>query len=299
MNFKAKQFCIDYNIPYWESGNNVSPGWINITCPMCGDKSSHGGINPNGGYYHCWRCGGHALKQIIKTLLNISYFEVEKIIQEYSGISSNQIIKQKLNTNTELNLPPEAMKLNYTQKEYLKSRGFNPFHLQSEYKLKATSYFGEYAYRIIIPIYLDGKLVSYQGRDYTGKHDLKYKACKKENEIIHHKHIVYNADNCNQDFVILVEGVTDVWRLGDNTAALFGISYTIQQIEFIKNRWKRVCIFFDSEIQAQEKANKLGASLSGMGIDVQIAHFPNIDDPGNLNDKEAMNIKNQIMKELI
>jgi len=81
MNFKAKQFCIDYNIPYWESGNNVSPGWINITCPMCGDKSSHGGINPNGGYYHCWRCGGHALKQIIKTLLNISYFEVEKIVE--------------------------------------------------------------------------------------------------------------------------------------------------------------------------------------------------------------------------
>jgi len=295
MKFKAKQFCIDYNIPHWESGVNVSPGWLNISCPLCGDKSSHGGINPNGGYYHCWRCGGHPLKQIIRTLLNITYFEVEKILKEYSGIPDIYFKKQTFDSVKKVELPKGTVKLNHVHKNYLISRRFNPDVLEEKYKIQGTSYSGNYAYRIIIPIYLDGKLVSYQGRSYSDK-QIKYKACNQNNESIHHKNIVYNADNCKQDYVILVEGVTDVWRLGDDAAALFGMSFTDNQISFIKNRWKKVCVFFDPEIHAQKKAMKLACILSGLDIEVRTAYFPG-DDPGSLSNEKAKNIKNQIVKE--
>jgi len=30
----------DYNIKFWIEGKNVSKGWVNITCPLCGDKSN-------------------------------------------------------------------------------------------------------------------------------------------------------------------------------------------------------------------------------------------------------------------
>jgi len=136
--------------------------------------------------------------------------------------------------------------------------------------LMGTDSVGEYSHRIIIPILYKNKIVSYQARDITGKAELKYKACKKENEIMQHKHICYGIDKIKDGVAIIVEGVTDVWRIGAGAIAMFGTSFTMQQVNFLVKNLSRVHILFDfGEKQAQEKAKKLGTLLCPF-MDVEI-----------------------------
>ena len=91
---------------------------------------------------------------------------------------------------------------------YLEGRGFDAQYLINKYDLRGTLYTGDiYAYRVITPIYYNNRIVSYQGRDFTGKQNIRYATCKPENEIIHHKKILFNLDNSKQESVIVMEGV--------------------------------------------------------------------------------------------
>ena len=73
----------DYNITYWTFDKNVKRGWVNIKCPMCGDKSNHLGFNLSAQYYNCWKCGYSSIEDILKEILSMSYAEVKELLDEY------------------------------------------------------------------------------------------------------------------------------------------------------------------------------------------------------------------------
>jgi hypothetical protein len=295
MGFDAMKFLEDYSIPNWDEGKNVSPGWRNIQCPFCSDHSNHGGFNPEGTYI-CWRCSYHPLEDVISEILQVSYYEAIQIKKEYTTNTRTEIIKKMgIKHASSLSLPGECTDLQKQHRDYLIKRKYDPDKLESKFKLRGTLHYGNYKFRIIAPIYLDGKLVSYQGRDITGKQSLRYKACKMTEEVIHYKHILYNADTV-KDRGVIVEGITDVWRLGDGAMATMGTGWTKEQALFIaKKGVKKVFILFDPGSFSTERANKLAWELSFLKVNSAVIYREG-SDPGDMPQDEADNFMREVMK---
>jgi len=292
MSWDAIQFCRDNSVEYWLSGKNVQEGWVNINCPLCDDESNHGGFNSVVGYYHCWRCGGHKIVPVIKSLLPVSWDTASKMFLDYTGrIQIINKISRKKPKGKKIEIPGEE--LAKMHKKYLSSRGFEPEYFEKKYNLKGTSTAGEFKYRIIIPIYYDGKLVTFQGRDVTDKQQLRYKALSTEKSLIDYREIFYEFDNVGQKTIGLVEGCFDQWRLGDGFVASFGTSLTEQQIRLLCD-FDRVFILFDPEFEAQSRAKEIANKISSIGINAEIIDIEIDGDPADLSDDEAKYIRREL-----
>lgn len=295
--FNASKFYKDFHIQSATRGNkHCRPGWVQINCPFCeGSKDYHLGFYIKTGAYKCWRCGKHSQISVVKKLLACTTIRAKEILSEYSTrqADSTDSSKRKSIKAVECRLPPGTIDIPERHRKYLLKRKYNPDVLISTWGLKAVGPVGRYKWRIIAPIYLNGKLVSYQGRDITDKSEMKYKACKSEEEVIDHQDIVYGYDLAEGDSCIVEEGVTDVWRLGPGAVCCFGISFTIAQVNLIAKRWSKVFILFDAEEQAQKQANILASLLAARGCDVEILELEK-GDPGEMEQEEADNL----MKEL-
>ncbi len=276
-----------YNIKYWDSGKNVSENYINIRCPCCDDKSNHLGFNLEKGYYYCWKCQSHPIKEI--------FLKLKIPLSELNNHSSIQTkIIEKLNNKIPFTLP--GTELNETAKNYLLNRGFDYNYLIEKYKLKCCNHLDtKYKFRIVIPIIYNNQIVSYTTRDYTDKQSLRYISCPKEIEIIEHKKILFNYDNCKNNYIIVVEGIFDCWRFGDNCCATFGIAYTKEQVNLL-TKYDTIYICFDNEIDAQNQAIKLGELLSGIGKKVFIVTIPEkYKDVAEMDSITAMKFKEELL----
>lgn len=291
MTFDALQFCIDYDIPYYTEGKNVTEGWVNIQCPLCEDAFNHGGFNPEKGYYHCWRCGGHSLKYIVWVLTKEK--DTDKIIEEYSDeITVKRKEEKEKPIVTHVDMPGED--LQWYHKAYLRSRNFNPEYLEQKYYLKGTTPSFKFGPRIYTPIYYNGDLVSYQGRSIKeDDSDIKYLTAASDKEKILHKDILFNLDNCIKDYIVVVEGVYDVFRLGDNSCASFGISFTQKQLQLL-SQYKRIYFVYDTEERAQKAAEKAGGTIALFSNSYVEQITLDGSDPGDMSDEDA----EALMKEL-
>ena len=292
-SFDAEKFCIDHSVPYWTEGKNVTAGWVNIQCPFCGDHSNHGGFNLDEGYYNCWKCGWHALDEVIKEVTDEPWFRVYQILDEYSHPII--AVKTKVVRPEQVVLPPETGALRERHRQYLIRRGFDPDELEKEYDLRGTGHIGRYAFRIIIPIYYNGQLVSYEGRDITGMQDQRYKACALSDEVVPRKNILYNIDHVPGRVAVVCEGVTDVWRMGRGAVATFGISYTQAQVNLILKRFERVVILYDMGDDAQIQADRLAWQISAGGRESIIYELDGVDDPASMSDQDARKLMKEIL----
>ena len=196
-------------------------------------------------------------------------------------------------------LPTGCVPLAPSHRQYLSHRGYNADQLEQEWNLVSTGPISQldgisYKHRIIAPIYWDGQQVSFQGRDTTGKHAKKYMACPKDRELIHHKEILYGKQSAWGSTGVCVEGITDVWRFGNQSFATFGIKYTQKQLRLIANSFKRVAVIFDDEIQAIEQAYKLVSELEYRRVEA--FQIPIVGDPGGMEQSEADYLIKQILK---
>jgi transposase-like protein len=298
--FNAELFCNEYNIDYAKSGKHARPGWVNISCPFCsGHAGFHGGFNIENSYYNCHRCGSHYLPKVIAVLTGSSQNTAATLIKKYSTLSeplSQRETKKK--APSKIIFPSDTGKLTNKAKIYLINRLYNPDKLETIWNLKSTSHIGFYKNRILAPIYQRQELVSYQTRDITDKHPQKYLACFQDEEIIQHQHCIYGLDQAVSRRCIVVEGITDVWRLGPGAVATFGIDFTKQQARLIATNFNKVFIMFDSEPQAQEKAKNLAHLISSAFTNsvkvINLSFIIENTDPGDLSQNDA----DSLMKEI-
>lgn len=295
------QLYRDHNITYQTEGHkHCRPGWINAPCPFCsGNAGLHLGVTLDGSHGYCWRCGYHPVPRIISKLLNVGETKAKAIIREYRGVADAPDPKIRLRRKSH-KLPSGVSPLLPVHKRYLKKRGFDPEKLERDWGLMGTGPVSQldgidYKHRIIVPVFWEGRRVTFQGRDITNRHPLKYLACPKAREAIHHKHLLYGKQEAWDGTGLCVEGVTDVWRLGPAAFCTFGVEYTLQQVRAIKKHFKRVAVIFDSEPQAQNQARKLVAELCFRGVDAFNVTLDNGSDPGSLTDKKAAQIVESIM----
>lgn len=290
--FDFKRFCDDFGVRYSSGSKNASPGWIQTQCAFCDDRSDHLGYNTYGGFLSCWRCGFHSNLQFVQAVTGTNWNAAKLVLQSYlTGHFKRETLAVKHVTATHIDLN-FALPLSENQRMYLAQRNFDPAQLVETWHLRGTGPTGDYKHRIIIPITYNNKLVSYQGRDFTGKAHLRYKACKKEKEVIHHKHLLYGLDQCEQSQCIVVEGVTDAWRFGPGAVATFGVKYTKEQMFLLAENFQRVFIMYDEGTEAQVMAERLGNGLVMLGVQTDRCVIKG--DPGSLPQEVADTYKREL-----
>jgi hypothetical protein len=319
------QLFEDFSIPYYSEGfKYCRTGWINVDCPFCGTNTSSGphlGFEIANPHFHCWSCGFHSVQDTISAILNVEWYKAKEIIAQYGGQTYVKFTQKEAHHNTKPHkLPSNTTPLQKNHRRYLEMRNFDPEYLERVWHLVGTgpiSLLGDlnYKHRIVIPYIWNGRQVSFDARDITGKAINKYQACPLEREIIPHKDILYGKQETWKETGICVEGTTDVWRLGVNAFATSGIAYTPKQLRIIAKTFKRVAVVFDSspkivkslsiesikensnfnkEKQAEQQAKDLIAELRFRGIDA--FRVPIVGDPASMSQSEADYIVKQIIK---
>lgn len=290
--FDVRSYLDEVGVNYYTSGKNVTHGWTGIACPACEDRSSHGGIAPNGEFYSCFKCGHKShVTGLIRLLEDCSWSKAKEIYQSFSDSLFLPDYAAKREHAAKVEWPPIGVKAHLPKlhTEYLKSRGYDPKQLEELFKIKGVYQVGDFKYRIIIPVYHNGKLVSYLGRDVTGQQKLKYKNLSISKSVVSIKDCVYNIDSVHNK-AIICEGVFDAWRFGHAAVAMFGLLYTQRQVQILSRKLKEAIICFDNEKVAQEQADKLAEELSYAGVKVSILHI-DTKDPGEMSQKEANEIR--------
>lgn len=295
------QFYQDFSIDHRTEGHkHCRPGWVNIECPFCtGNPGLHLGYDLEENYFTCWRCGSHSIVEVVAKLTNLKWKGAEELVKRYGG-SSNVKMATKVKTNTKpFQFPSSTGPLTQQHKNYLISRNFDADKIIHNWGLLATGAVSvldglSYKLRIIVPVIWERAAVSFISRDITNKSTLRYITCPIDREIIHHKSILYGKQERWKQEVVLVEGVTDVWRFGFNSCATFGIKYTNQQVRVISKLFKRVAVCYDDDPQAIIQSTKLVAELKFRGVDSFRVDIKG--DPGSMKQDEADYLVKQLIK---
>ena len=301
-----KDLLEEYGIEIWTQGNNVSPGFVNMRCVWCDDHSNHLGLSLQREYFHCWRCGWHPVEETIAKLLNVNLRTARQLVRQYRSTPSVPVETPSVPATSApskpFRFPPNTGPLQPAHRKYLRARRFSPAELCSTWNIQGIGAGGildgvNYSHRILIPIYWQGRVVSFQTRAIT-KTQYRYISCPKPREIIHYKHILYIHPEWQERWGICVEGPTDVWRLGKCAFSLFGISYTHKQVMCIAQRFDKVAILFDPEPDAQEQARKLASELSLAGVKVIVLQGIKGKDPASLNETEIKSLIANVSEKL-
>lgn len=306
MKINITQLYEDHHIEYISQGatnKHARAGWVQTHCPFCQDHGKFllGFALSSKGKFNCWMCGYHTVSDTLMKLLNCEYREVKQIIEQYVVDYVHQSNKKTLESRAEYcQLPKPLFRLTAKRDnsmplwmnpirylQYLHDRGFlNPLETAKKYYLHGTGAMGNlkgnyYKNRIIVPIIYDNVVVSFQSRDITGHAKVPYKASPIPNEVIQHKHILYNIDNAPRfEPVIVVEGIIDCWKMGRNTVATFGTGFTESQVRLLSEYKQQIYIIFDQEDKAQEIADTLRVKLQTLGCNAHRIELKEYSDPG-------------------
>lgn len=317
-----EDFCnregIDHKIGRGSSGLQ-----LNIKeCPICHNAKWKVYLNAETGLGNCF-AGDHPPGQNFNKWRFVrAHFgdqgaqEVIALLKQYARDAG---WKAKRKTSVAVEERPDAvlptgtlaLPINGRSLRYLTNRGIDLdtvryFHLHYcdegafRYKVEGDWKFQRYDRRIIIPIYdLDGKLVTFQGRDITGEQEPKYLFPPGLEASGTH---LYNGFNVHSTRRIVVgEGAFDVMALKlamDADPALrdvvavgtFGKHLSwgdehSQQYKFLKLKERgveEVTLMWDGEIQATDDAITAARHLVGIGLKVRIALLPPEKDPNEV-----------------
>lgn len=289
------------DIEYKTSGKNIGSGCVGIVCPFCGDQSNHCGIFIRKNLFKCWVCGEKgSIVKLIREIKGISFRQSEIIISGYLQESSLALFKDstpasansvRCNRQSIIYPSPIQESIPDPHRRYLLSRNFDPDLLTKKYGLKFTYNTGVYRFRIIAPIFVGGKAVSWIAADVVRKGSSPpYLKCPLEMSILSANDCLYNIDSVDS-VAILVEGITDVWRIGDGCVASMTKSINSSQIQQLLNRGvQKVVVMFDSD--ALDMAKVAAGKLQGF-FSVDIIELSE-GDPADLSFSEVMDLRAEI-----
>jgi hypothetical protein len=161
--------------------------------------------------------------------------------------------------------------------EYLRGRGFDLDELYKVWDVHAVEVLPEYpdhGPKVIYPVYWNDKRVFWQARlswDPT-KADQKRGVNKYYNlPGVTKSRYLYNRDGAKgKPIVIMVEGVTDVHKIGDNAIAFFGKCPSSHQLQIIANVFSLatgiILLDSDADEEVREFCTKYKTGLFSGGL---------------------------------
>jgi hypothetical protein len=286
------------DISYCRPGehHHVREGWVGIDCPWCptpmaGRGRYRLGIEISTGRVNCWVCGHHSLISVLMEVGRVPYkaakdaisnIEFTRFLPDYSEKASGSLKKPK-------GIGPLAR----AHREYLRGRGFDPLKIQKLWKVEGIRISSNLQWRLFIPIFLDGEEISWTTRSLNdNSNGRKYISASPSEEKTHFKDSLYGIDLARNS-IIVVEGPTDVWRIGPGAVALYGLNWTASQVNMIAGFHQRA-ICFDNEDSAQDKAIHLAADLYGCPGKTTIIKLDS-EDPGSASEKEIHKLRQAVL----
>lgn len=295
--FNFPQFARDHRIDHLAEGghHHAGRGWIQTHCPQCTDGTHgyHLGWSLNHGNMNCWRCGPVRVRAYVQRALGVSEGQVYRILRKYSDGRRGGGVATPPARTRKVKPPPGLEPLHKAHRQYLRGRGFHVSTLVEDWELQGTTYLsGSWNWRIVFPIYNEEEqIAAYLGRS-IGNIKTKYKMTEKEKCLEDPRRFLYGIHKAWGDTVIIVEGPTDVWKLGAGTVATLGVNWVTHQSNRLR-KYNRKFILFDNEPQAQKRADNLANHLSLFSGEVEVVTIEQ-GDPGNLTRREARKLKKEL-----
>ena len=262
--------------------NVVEPGeQYAVNCPFCGDERkrlyiSHkwNTIDENGKVFGRWlvNCFNEECLRIDGREFNWERIvELEDMMKPYmmrrpriqrrpeDGIR-REVTNFKETTLPGVCVPLNSLAVDHPARKYIESRDFSCDELTVEWGVQYCEKH-EHPYirnRVIIPINYNGKLVGWQARAITEKHDgPKYFTAPG----LQKSKMLFNGDRARTfDFGVVVEGVFDAFRVGPRAVALLGKSMNTTQQQLVHRWWNNgaVCLLLDPDaLEDMERISKL------------------------------------------
>lgn len=252
-------FLREHGVDYREGGTHrhVRLGWVGVDCPRCGPGSGkfHAGVREDLSRAACWRCGGLRPFDLLEELTGVAWWRVrDSIIPNLTRVFTP---RNRVQGKSPVRQPNSLKRLTMPYRRYIKERGLDPDQIEDLWEVKATGPVGRLAWRLWIPIHLDGQVVSWTTRAIGDR--TRYISARPDEELIPHKHLLYGEDLVEHTIVV-VEGPVDVWAIGPGAAAILGLQTTPQQVDRIGKHPVRV-ICCDNEPAALRRADSLADLL--------------------------------------
>jgi len=264
-------------------------GWVKGDCPACG-KELKFGVNPYQNRTNCFSCGYNPqLTNLIAKLQHLdSYNQVIKFLNDgdfdRASIDESEIETKNEIANIELPETFTLLMLGKTRygvlaRKWATERGFD----YKELSMKGFGYCtdGKYSGYIIIPYYLNGMLVYFNARSYTGR-EPKYLNVSGDEVKLGKTLLLYNQEALdNFEKIYIVEGALNAETLGDNAVSSAGKHLSDNQISILirAENVKTYIIMLDDD--ALDKAYELALRLVDFKR-VKVVHFPKKKDVNDL-----------------
>lgn len=218
-----------------------------------------------------------------------------RIIEEYKvqGAFALNIRTPKMRKRDAVR-PPHLGTLSSAHRRYLRARNFDPGELIEKWDLMGAGHLsGPWRWRIVAPVRsMSGRIVAYTGRAIHPDVRPRWKTTEKDKLADDPRKIIYGIDRVEGDSVLIVEGPSDVWRMGYGSVALLGIDWKPEQAFVLRSFAKRF-IMFDPQKEAQKRARELANWLSPFPGETEIITGIG-SDPGDLSDAESYKIMQEL-----
>lgn len=181
-------------------------------------------------------------------------------------------------------LPLPSLPEEHPAIQYILGRGFVPDILSSQFGIGLCDAVSEQKYEIVknrlyIPITYQGELVGWQARAI---HDYAYGPKYFNAPGTSKSRILYNFDTASkQPFVVVVEGVPSVWRLGAYGVCIFGKSMSLYQQTLIAKTWAGKPVFLMLDNDAKVEMQQATAVLKQKSVNVIPVYLPDSRDPAD------------------
>ena len=268
-----------HGVPFTRKGE-----WVNLECPQCGKKK----LGWSGTVFYCFKCGRLPFRKTLESLTGVSIDDID-----FSACGGYRRVEKDT-------LPirlPDGLTNEFpaTARDYLAQRGFDPDYIIAKFGLRCIDWRAStlFRQRIFVPHYIGGKMVSWQLRAYAGQ-EPRYIILEARRELVHCRSSLYNVDSVKDGRCVVVEGITDVWKLGDGAVCTFGKDYTKEQLLAL-SKMREVHVLFDNEPEAQMKARRLANELDSLGVFATVNRITSAKDPGCLSVEKG----EIVMKELL
>lgn len=306
-NFNIKEYLDTRDIIFLEEGDNINKGWIGISCLFCADDLNHLGINLKSNTFSCWKCheSGNILT-LIKEIEGTTFDDAKQILKQYqkNDFYFNEDEEEKQNIKKS-NLPILPKEFKYIKKgkepnsikKYFKKRNF-PLKYIQQYKAGYCRS-GKYAFHMILPIFINKKIVSFIAVDLIGNAKEKYQICPNYRALVDKSLLAYGLDDIiNSEKIYIVEGYTDRWRMGKNAIALLTNAWKTSLLLKIKKRVYKTCkIIVILDMDAKRNAEQLSIDMKSIFFNneiifIELEKKDQAKDPDQLNKQQIKYIKN-------
>lgn len=286
-----KDIITEYNIPHvGEEHPRGRPGWIQVDCPDCNPDTGkfYLGISLVSGASNCWKCGRK------DTSLILSIITGQPLQTIRTAIKTTKPILPPEQKRGKLILPRGIGDLLPGHCDYLKGRGFDANEIVNLWGIQGTGQTAQLKWRLFIPIYHHGVMVSWTTRSINPHDGRRYVSAPPEHESIPHKNLLYGSDYAKHA-IIIHEGPVDVWATGPGAVGTLGTMYTAAQIkEMVRYPVRVVC--FDSDSDAQIRARGLSNTLSlypGVTWNIKLESG---DDPASADREEIKELRKKFLE---